>query len=136
MAFENPMDTQRPDLGRWTPEGKDMSDREKPPIPDYDHLPLGSLESRIRTLDQSGVEALLVHESRHGDRAPVMNVLRQRLRQLHGGAKPSGGSGAAGSMPEAAPGHTPDSKVTPQTSGPPVNPPSHGDPTNPAQPRG
>lgn len=113
-----------------------MSDREKLPIPDYDHLPLGSLESRIRTLDQSGVEALLVHESRHGDRAPVMNLLRQRLRRLHDGAKPSGGSGGAGSMPETAAAPTRESKVSPQTSGPPVNPPSHGDPTNPAQPRG
>lgn len=113
-----------------------MTDRSTLPIPDYDHLPTGSLESRIRTLDQSGVEALLVHEARHGNRAPVMNVLRQRLRALQSGAKPSGGDGSAGTMPEAGgpPAHDP--KAAPQTPGPPVNPPSQGVPTNPSQPRG
>ena len=112
------------------------NDRDDLPIPDYDHLPLGSLESRIRSLDESELEALLVHESKHGDRAPVMNVLTQRLKALRGGAKPSSGSGDQGSMPEAVPGSTDPSKVSPQTSGPPVNPPSQGVPTNPAQPRG
>jgi hypothetical protein len=112
------------------------TDRDNLPIPDYDHLPLGSLESRIRSLDEAGVEALLVHESKHGDRLPVMNILRQRLQALHGGAKPSSGSRDQGTMPEAAAGSTDPSKVSPQTSGPPVNPPSQGDPTNPAQPRG
>jgi hypothetical protein len=110
-------------------------ERDKLPIPDYDHLPTGSLESRIRSLDESGVSQLLVHESRHGNRAPVMNVLRQRLQALQAGAKPSAGSGDPGSMPESSPAASPDSKVSPQTAGPPVNPPSHGDPTNPAQPR-
>ena len=66
------------------------TDRDTLPIPDYDHLPVGSLGTRIRSLDQSGVEKLLVYESRHGDRAPVMNVLRQRLKALQGGATPSG----------------------------------------------
>jgi len=112
------------------------TDRDTLPIPEIDHLPLGSLESRIRSLDQSGVEALLVHESKHGNRLPVMNILRLRLEALHAGAKPSGGSGDQGTMPEASSGATSSSKVTPQTSGPPMNPPSHGDPTNPAQPRG
>ena len=112
------------------------TNRDDLPIPDYDHLPLGSLESRIRSLDQAGVEALLVHESKHGDRAPVMNVLRQRLEALQNGAKPSSGSRDQGTMPESAPGATAASKVSPETSGPPVNPPSQGVPTNPAQPRG
>lgn len=108
------------------------ADRQKLPIPDYDHLPVGSLESRIRSLDQSGVEALLVYESKHGDRLPVMNVLRHRLEALHAGAKPSGGSAAGGAMPEASPGTGRQSKVSPKTAGPPVTPPSHGEPTNPA----
>ena len=112
-----------------------MTDRSTLPIPDYDHLPLGSLESRIRTLDQSGLEALLTHEAKHGDRAPVMNVLRRRLQALRDGAKPSGGDGGAGTMPEARSqaGHEP--KASPATEGPPQNPPSQGVPTNPAQPR-
>jgi len=112
-----------------------MTDRSSLPIPDYDHLPIGSLESRIRTLDEPGLEALLTHESQHGDRAPVMNVLRRRLQALRGGAKPSGGDGGAGAMPEAQRRAEPEPKASPATEGPPQNPPSQGVPTNPAQPR-
>ena len=112
-----------------------MTDRSTLPIPDYDHLPLGSLESRIRTLDEPGLEALLVHESKHGDRLPVMNVLRQRLEALRAGAKPSGGDGAAGEMPEAQRRADHEPKASPATEGPPQNPPSQGVPTNPTQPR-
>jgi hypothetical protein len=108
-----------------------MTNRSTLPIPDYDHLPLGSLESRIRTLDEPGLEALLTHESQHGDRAPVMNVLRQRLEALRGGARPSG----AGNMPESRRLAEPEAKASPATQGPPQNPPSQGVPTNPAQPR-
>jgi hypothetical protein len=112
-----------------------MNHRSALPIPDYDHLPLGSLESRIRTLDESGLEALLIHESEHGDRAPVVNVLRQRLDAVRAGAEPSGGDGGAGSMPESQPTAEPGEKASPATAGPPQNPPSQGVPTNPAQPR-
>jgi hypothetical protein len=112
-----------------------MTDRSTLPIPDYDHLPLGSLESRIRTLDEPGLEALLVHESKHGDRLPVMNVLRRRLEALRAGAKPSGGDGAAGEMPEVQRRADHEPKASPATEGPPQNPPSQGVPTNPAQPR-
>jgi hypothetical protein len=112
-----------------------MTDRSALPIPEYDHLPLGSLESRIRTLDESGLEMLLVHESEHGDRAPVMNVLRQRLEALREGAQPSAGDGAAGAMPEAQQTAGRESKASPATQGPAQNPPSHGVPGNPAQPR-
>lgn len=111
------------------------ADRAHLPIPDYDHLPVGSLQSRIRSLDQAGVEALLTYESRHGDREPVMTVLRARLEALHDGAKPSGGSADAGSMPEAAPGGSDGSKTTPQTAGPSVAPPTHGVPSSRGEPR-
>jgi hypothetical protein len=105
------------------------------PLPDYDHLPVGSLESRIRSLDADGVSSLLAYERAHGDRLPVVTVLESRLRALQNGAEPTGGSpDAVTPENEAAPATT--SKVDPSTSGPPINPPSHGDPTNPAQPRG
>jgi hypothetical protein len=104
------------------------------PLPDYDHLPLPSLTSRVRTLDVAGVRALLEYEQAHGDRAPVVTVLQNRLTALEEGAQPSGGDPAA-LTPEAPPGTAAGSKVSQATSGPPVNPPSQGDPTNPAQPR-
>lgn len=104
------------------------------PLPDYDHLPLSSLQHRVRTLDEQGVSALLGYESEHGRRLPVLEVLEQRLHELREGAEPSGGSPQA-DQPEAAPAPTGRSSASPQTEGPAVNPPSQGVPTNPAQPR-
>jgi hypothetical protein len=113
-----------------------MSDtqRDDLPIPDYDHLPVGSLASQIRSLDLTALQRLLTYEEEHGDRLPVVTVLRQRMQALEEGAEPTAGS-AVGGMPDSASGATRESKASPQTQGPPVNPPSHGDPTNPAQPR-
>jgi hypothetical protein len=111
-----------------------MTEHDTLPLPDYDHLALGPLTSRIRTLDATGVQTLLEYERAHGDRAPVVTVLESRLSALRDGAQPSGGDPAASAVDD--PTHVArGSKVSEATSGPPVNPPSHGDPTNPAQPR-
>jgi hypothetical protein len=106
------------------------------PLPDYDHLPLGSIGPRIGALDADGVAALLAYEKAHGDRLPVVTVLEQRLETLRSGAaQPTGGDPTA-ETPELQHAPPAGSPVSPQTEGPSVNPPSHGDPTNPAQPRG
>ena len=104
------------------------------PLPDYDHLPLGALVHRIRSLDEPALTDLLAYEQAHGDRAPVVTAMQARLDELAGGAAPSGGApdAPAAEAPPAAAGGSP---VSPATTGPPVNPPSHGNPTNPAQPR-
>jgi hypothetical protein len=107
--------------------------RDELPLPDYDHVPLGSLEARIRSLDAESLEKLLAYEQQHGNRLPVVQVLQRRLEALEAGAQPSSGSPQA-PRPEVQSGQT-GSKVSPATSGPVMNPPSHGDPTNPAQPR-
>ncbi|MEV5428036.1 hypothetical protein [Streptomyces sp. NPDC052701] len=104
------------------------------PLPDYDHLPLGSLQHRVRTLDEAGLRAVLAYEEAHGNRLPVLQVLRTRLEELREGAEPSGGSPLA-PAPEHAPAADTGSAVSPVTSGPAMNPPSHGAPENPAQPR-
>jgi len=110
-----------------------VTDKTALPLPDYDHLPLGTLETRLHALDEAGVVALLDHERQHGDRLPVVQLLEARLSRLREGAEPSGdlpreepsvGSAPAGGSP-----------VGPATTGPAINPPSQGDPTNPAQPR-
>ncbi|MFD3443080.1 hypothetical protein ACFDTO_00565 [Microbacteriaceae bacterium 4G12] len=101
-------------------------------LPDYDHIPLGTLPMRITALDEAGIGQLLDYERAHGDRLPVVQVLERRLEALQGGAEPSGT--IPESLPEVSQGQT-GSPVSPATSGPPMNPPSHGDPTNPAQPR-
>ena len=104
------------------------------PIPEYDHLPIGDLGHRIRSLSAEQLQTLLAYEGAHGNRLPVVQVLQVRLDAVQGGAELSGGdaAGLAPSLTDTAQGG---SVVSPQTQGPKINPPSQGDPTNPAQPR-
>ena len=111
-----------------------MTERDDLPLPDYDHLPVGSLISRVRTLDADDLQTVLGYEKAHANRVQVVQALTHRLDDLKAGAQPSGGSPDA-ARPEAAPAAAGGSAVSEATSGPPVNPPSHGDPTNPSQPR-
>jgi hypothetical protein len=105
------------------------------PLPDYDQMPEGSIEHRIRSLDVDGVQLLLDHERAHANRPSVVMTLDRRLEELRAGAEPSGGSPQA-EQPERAGRPRPDSAASPATEGPPINPPPHGDPTNPTpQPR-
>lgn len=108
--------------------------RDELPLPDYDHLPIGSLEGRIRSLDADALQSLLSYEQARGNRLPVVQLLERRLEAVRGGAELSGGSPLA-ATPEVQQAPGAGSEASPQTAGPPVNPPSHGDPTNPAQPR-
>ena len=105
------------------------------PLPDYDHLSIGSLEGRIRSLDVDGLQALLGYEQEHGNRLSVVQILQTRLDAVRGGAELSEGSPLA-VTPELQHAPQSGSEAGPQTEGPAINPPSHGDPTNPAQPRG
>lgn len=110
--------------------------KENLPIPEFDQLTVDSLQHRIRSLDESGVQQLLVYERAHGDRVPVKQVLQARLDQLAQGAEPTGGSDRVPNDTAAgAPRDTP-GRVDPASApSPPINPPSQGVPTNPAQPR-
>lgn len=102
------------------------------PLPDYDHLPVGVLASKITGLDGTGLQRLLDYERAHGNRLPVVQVLENRLEALRQGAEPSGGvPSASPEVSETSAG----SAVSPETSGPPINPPSQGTPFNPSQPR-
>ncbi len=107
------------------------------PLPDFDRLPVGSIASRIRTLNEAGVGELLAYEREHANRIQVVQILEDRLLSLRRGeAEPSGGSPLA-SAPEGK--DRPlggDDQASPANEGPPQNPPSHGVPTNPTQPRG
>ena len=111
-----------------------MSERDSLPLPDYDHLPVGSLTSRIRTLDAESLQTLLSYEKAHANRIQVVSAMDHRLRELQSGDQPSGGDPAA-VQPEQAAAPSAGSPVSEATTGPPVNPPSQGVPTNPAQPR-
>jgi hypothetical protein len=111
-----------------------VTEREDLPLSDYDHLPVGSLTSRIRSLGSDDLKTLLQYERSHANRIQVVSAMEHRLSGLADGAQPSGGDPAAPAA-EAPPAPAGGSKASEATSGPPVNPPSHGDPTNPAQPR-
>jgi hypothetical protein len=79
-----------------------MTSRAELPIPDYDHLPEGSLLHRIRTLDTDALQVLLDHERAHAHRLQVVQAMERRLVQLRSGAEPSGGDPTA-VQPEHAP---------------------------------
>jgi hypothetical protein len=108
--------------------------RQDLPVPDYDHLPIGSLGHRIRSLEAEEIDLLRRYESAHANRVAVIQILDHRLLDLAEGQRPSGGDASAPGA-EAAAAPSGGSAVSPQTQGPPINPPSHGTPTNPAQPR-
>ena len=111
-----------------------MTHHDQLPLPDYEHLPVEGLTSRIRTLDADGLQTVLAYEREHGNRLQVVTVMENRLSALRDGAQPSGGDPAAPAADDPAHAAT-TSRVSEATSGPPVNPPSQGDPTNPRQPR-
>ncbi|MFK4148846.1 hypothetical protein [Streptomyces sp. NPDC004065] len=104
----------------------DDSGRSTLPLPDYDQLPLGALESRGRSLSAEEVEELLAHERTHADRLPVTQVLTARLEQLQSGARPTQGDPAA-LRPEKRESRA-GSRVSPATSPEPSPPPPHGTP--------
>ena len=110
------------------------SGRSTLPLPDYDHLPLGALGSRVRSLTAEEVEELLAYERAHADRLPVTEVLTARLEQLEAGAQPTQGDPAA-LRPEQAEGHA-GSPVSPATSPQPSSPPPHGTPDQRGKPKG
>jgi hypothetical protein len=111
-----------------------MTHHDQLPLPDYDHLPVEGLTSRIRTLDAQGLQTVLEYEKAHANRLQVVTVMENRLSSLRDGAQPSGGDPAAAAADDPSHAST-TSKVSEATSGPPINPPSQGDPTNPSQPR-
>ena len=78
-----------------------MAHDDELPIPDYDQLPLTELRHRIRGLEEGPLRALFDHETEHGNRIPVLEILHARLKELHDGAEPSDGD------PSNAPGVTP-----------------------------
>ena len=69
-----------------------MASRDDLPLDDYDHLQVGSLTSRIRTLGQEDLQTLLDYEKAHANRIQVVAAMRNRLGALKDGAQPSGGN--------------------------------------------
>lgn len=80
----------------------EVTSRAELPIPDYDHLPEGSLTHRLRTLGADALQVLIDYEWAHAHRVQVVQAMEHRLGELHAGVDPSGGDPAA-AQPEQAP---------------------------------
>ena len=52
------------------------------PLADFDHMTLGSLRGRLRTLDAVGLVQLLDYEQAHAARLPILALLQNRLRKV------------------------------------------------------
>jgi hypothetical protein len=101
-----------------------MAHSDELPIPDYDQLPLTELRHRIRSLDDDQLRTLFEHESAHGNRIPVLEVLHARSKQIHDGAKPSAGDPSKTPRVTGAHGG---STVSEATAAQPSSPLRHGD---------
>lgn len=111
-------------------------DHDSLPLPDFDHMSLGSLRGRLRTLDVVSLVQLRDWERAHGNRAPILTMIENRLAKVLEGDAPVPEGGAPQPEPRDVPPPAPGKPtISPAKSGPPLNPPSHGVPTNPAQPR-
>ena len=66
------------------------------PLPDYDHMTLGSLRGRLRSLTVEQLVQVRDYEKAHADRLPVVTLLDNRIAKLatDGSATPSEGGGA------------------------------------------
>lgn len=90
------------------------------PLPDYDHLTLGSLRGRMRSLDLPQLVQIRDYEKAHGDRLPIVTMLDNRIARLvNDPTAPLSGSdpAQAGAAPDKAPASTPAaSKVEAKTA--------------------
>jgi hypothetical protein len=106
------------------------------PLPDYDHLTLGSLRGRMRSLDLPQLVQIRDYEKAHADRLPIVTMLDNRIAKLANDptAPLSGGSPDA-AVPSKSAGTKGGSPVSPSTQGPVLGTAPHGVPGNNQQPR-
>ena len=116
--------------------GGEVLPHDQLPLPDYDHLTLGSLRGRMRSLDVPQLVQVRDYEKAHANRLPIVTMLDNRIAKLATDpTAPLSGSTPTDPVPAKPRSGKRGSKVDASTAGPKINPPSQGDPTNPAQPR-
>ena len=86
------------------------------PLPDYDHLTLGSLRGRMRSLDLPQLIQIRDYEKAHANRLPIVTMLDNRIAKL--ATDPTTPLSGGGQTPEEKGGATGGSKVSPQTADP------------------
>ena len=116
----------------------DVVDHDELPLPDYDHMTLGSLRGRLRALSVDQLAQIRTYEKAHADRLPVVTMLDNRIAKLatDAAAAPSGPVSTSPAPEQLAAAAGPAGAISPATTdAPPVHAPSQGNPTNAAQPR-
>jgi hypothetical protein len=103
-----------------------ITDHAELPLPDYDHLTLGSLRGRIRSLDMKQLVQLRDYEKSKADRLPVVTMLDNRIAKLaNGESAPTGSTPEEPSAKAATPVKAP--KKLGETAGAKNSPsPPHG----------
>ena len=104
--------------------GGSVPDHDELPLPDYDHLTLGALRGRMRSLDLPQLVQLRQYEQTKANRLPVVTMLDNRIAKLASdptaplsSGDVSGPSSKAASLASPTKGSkTGGSKVTPATA--------------------
>ncbi len=86
------------------------------PLPDYDHLTLGSLRGRMRSLDLPQLVAVRAYEKAHADRLPIVTMLDNRIAKL--ASDPTAALSPGGADPTIPGPADSGSKVSPVTAAP------------------
>ncbi|MBK5305942.1 MAG: hypothetical protein JJD92_04560 [Frankiaceae bacterium] len=79
-----------------------ITDHSELPLPDYDHMTLGSLRGRLRSLDMQQLVQLRDYEKSKGDRLPVVTMLDNRIAKLANGESTPTGVVAETPSPKAS----------------------------------
>lgn len=69
-----------------------ITDHSELPLPDYDHMTLGSLRGKLRSLDMQQLVQLRDYEKSKADRLPVVTMLDNRIAKLSNGESTPTGS--------------------------------------------
>jgi hypothetical protein len=105
-------------------EAPEVTSHDELPLPDYDHMTLGSLRGRLRSLTVEQLVQVRDYEKAHAHRLPVVTLLDNRIAKLvtDPTAEPSPG-GEAPVLPSAS-----DAPIEPKAARPAKNSPSppHG----------
>jgi hypothetical protein len=62
--------------------GGPVLEHDELPLPDYDHMTLGSLRGRMRSLDLPQLIQIRDYEKAHADRLPIVTMLDNRIAKL------------------------------------------------------
>jgi hypothetical protein len=95
------------------------------PLPDYDHMTLGALRGRLRSLDMQQLVQLRDYEKSKGDRLPVVTMLDNRIAKLSSGESVPTGTPAPTPSPKASTAAKPPKKVGQTAAAKTENSPPH-----------